>query len=191
MRLSELALGESSGYSLAGSFTPDLIRSKAWLLLELERIAPRVGTVYMLGSWYGNTSLYMQLQPGIQYRKVINVERDPDMLRQSARMLRHVGAGDVEHMQADANDLDYRQLGPDGVVINTSLTDMPGREWFDRIPRGTLVVMQARDQDPGEKFDSPQDILEKFPLDQVLYTGTLRLRDPETQYHRFMAIGRK
>ena len=31
-------LDESSGYSLAGSFTRDLIASKVWLLKELEKI---------------------------------------------------------------------------------------------------------------------------------------------------------
>lgn len=191
MKISELALGESSGYSLAGSFTRDLTASKVWLLEELERISPRVGTIYILGSWYGNLSLYMKLQPTLTHGKIINVERDRDMLAQSSRMLDHIGANGVEHMFQDANDLDYRQLGRDGVVINCSLTDMPGRAWFDNIPRGTLVALQARDHDPGAKFSSPQDILEKFPLDQVLYQGTLALEDPETKYHRFMVIGRK
>ena len=189
MKIRDLA--ESSGYSLSGSFTHDLTTSKVWLLQQLAKIAPRVGTVYILGSWYGNISLYMALMPMFQHGPVINVERDKNMLRQSERMLRHVGDRSTQHMLADANDLDYRRLGSDGVVINTSLTDMPGREWFDRIPAGTLVAMQARDHDPGHQFDSTQDILDKFPLDRVLYKGSLDLQDPETGYTRFMAIGRK
>lgn len=191
MRVAEVALSESSGYSLAGSFTPDLIRSKVWLLSELERIAPQVGTVYILGSWYGNLSLYMFLQPGIKHGPIINVDLNPQWLQQSQRMLKRIGARDVQHMQANANDLDYRQLGRDGVVINTSLTDMPGRDWFDHIPQGTLVALQARDHDPGARFDSPNAIVKKFPLSQVLYSGSLGLEDPETQYHRFMVIGRR
>ena len=184
-------LSESSGYSLAGSFTRDLTISKVWLLQELGNIAPRVGTVYCLGSWFGNTSLYMHLQPAFKHGKVINVDVNADMLRQSRRMLRHIGATNVEHMQADANELDYRQLGPDGVVINTSLTDMPGRGWFDNIPPGTLVALQARDHDPGQRFNDTDDILKRYPLSQVLYTGALDLTDPETDYTRFMVIGRK
>lgn len=182
---------ESSGYSLAGSFTHDLVVSKVWLLNELAKIAPTVGTVYILGSWYGNTSLYMNLLPLIRYNNIINVETNRQMLDQSRRMLKHIGADRVEHMFKDANDLDYRQLGNAGVVINTSLTDMDGTDWFRHIPDGTLVVMQARDHDPGNQFDSPADILRKFPLDLVLYTGTKELRDPETRYNRFMVIGRK
>lgn len=189
MKISDLA--ESSGYSLSGSFTRDLIKSKIWLLQELARIHPRVGTVYVLGSWYGNISLYMVLMPMLKHGKIINVERDPSMLKQSERMLHHVGDRSTQHMLADANDLDYRQLGSDGVVINTSLTDMPGRAWFDNIPDRTLVVMQARDHDRGQQFHGPQDIVDKFPLTRVLYQGSLDLQDPETSYTRFMVIGRK
>ena len=79
----------------------------------------------------------------------------------------------------------------DCAVVNTSLTDMDGTDWFRHIPDGTLVAMQARDHDPGYQFHSTRDILKKFPLDQVLYQGSLKLQDPETNYTRFMVIGRK
>ena len=51
--------------------------------------------------------------------------------------------------------------------------------------------MQARDQDPGQQFNSTQDIVNRFPLSQVLYHGKMKLRDPETEYTRYMVIGRK
>jgi nicotinamide mononucleotide adenylyltransferase len=185
-------VNESSGPSLQGSFTPDLTRSKVWLLKELANIVPTVDTVYILGSWYGNLALYMHLQPTVEYNKIINVEIDSERLNQSQRMLDHVGADRVSYMLKDANKLDYQQLGPPtGVVINTSLTNMADDQWFERIPTGTLVVMQARDQDPGEQYHSPQDIVDRFPMSQVYYTGTLELQDPETAYQRFMVIGRK
>jgi hypothetical protein len=184
-------VNESSGPSLQGSFTSDLTTSKVWLLKELAQIAPEVDTVYVLGSWYGNLALYMHLQPTVAYDQIINVEIDPERLSQSQRMLDHVGADRVSYMLKDANELDYRQLGNNGVVINTSLTNIDGDQWFDNIPTGTIVVMQARDQDPGEQYHSTQSILDKFPLDQVYYTGTLDLQDPETRYQRFMVIGRK
>ena len=154
---------ESSGYSLAGSFTHDLTKSKVWLIRELEKIITDPSCVYVLGSWFGNLALYMRLQPGIDAGKIINVETDPVMLDRSRKILDLVGADNIQHMLADANQLDYRQLGDSGVVINTSLTDMPGRAWFEHIPAGTLVVMQARDHDPGQQYHSTQDILDRFP----------------------------
>ena len=190
MRIQDL-INESSGYSLAGSFTPDLTKSKVWLLTELAKIAPQLSTMYVLGSWYGNLALYNTLQPTVGVDKIINVETDPEMLAQSQRMLNRVGADNVEHMLKDANELDYRQVGRGGVVINTSLTDMPGTKWFERIPPGTMVAMQARDQDPGEQYHSVQDIVDRFPLSRVLYQGTMKLQDPETEYHRYMVVGIK
>lgn len=185
------ALDESSGYSLEGSFTPDLVFSKLWLIRELANIAKQVDTVYALGSWYGNLALLLDRDPKLQVRKVINVETDPKFLKGSKELLGKHGVDNVEYMLKDANDLDYRQLGRRGVVVNTSLTDMPGTAWFENIPQGTLVAMQARDNDPGEQFDSPADIEQKFPLSQVLYSGSLDLEDPETPYTRFMVIGIK
>ena len=184
-------LDESSGYSLAGSFTRDLTASKVWLLTELERIQTNYSTIYMLGSWYGNLALYMTLEGRIQADKIVLVEKDKKFLSTSKKLLDLAGARNVEYMLEDSNKLDYRQLGESGVVINTSLTDMQGRSWFLNIPNGTLVVMQARDHDPNRSFSSTQDIVDRFPLSQVLYHGRMQLRDPETEYTRYMVIGTK
>ena len=53
------ALDESSGYSLEGSFTRDLVFSKYWLMRELAKIQRRASTMYILGSWYGNLALFL------------------------------------------------------------------------------------------------------------------------------------
>jgi hypothetical protein len=187
----QLNLDESSGYSLAGSFTRDLTASKVWLLNELERIQRDFSTVYILGSWYGNLALYMKLQPRITVDKIVLVEKNKEFLSTSKKILDRVGARNVEYMLKDSNKLDDRQLGDAGVVINTSLTDMPGRAWFLNIPAGTLVVLQGRDHDPGQEYHSTQEIADRFPLNQVLYHGRMQLRDPETEYTRYMVIGRK
>jgi len=186
-----LPVNESSGYSLKGSFTPDLIKSKVWLLTELARIAPSVGTIYVLGSWYGNLGVLLALDPVLEYRQLINVETDKQFLHASQRIHNHLGLDNTKYMLADANDLDYRQLDPDGVVINTSLTDMEGQAWFDRIPEGTLVVLQSRDHDPGNAAYSTQDIIDRYPLSEIIYDGRLNLEDPETEYTRYMVIGVK
>jgi hypothetical protein len=185
------SLDESSGSGLDGSFTRDLVFSKFWLMRELARIQPHVSTMYVLGSWYGNLAMFLNRYPRVRVDHIINVETDQERLDTSARMLTQAGADNVEHMLKDANSLDYRQLGRDGVVVNTSLIDIKGTDWFKNIPSGTLVAMQARDQVDNEQFAGPADIEQMFPLDQVLYSGSLDLEDPETEYTRFMIIGRK
>ena len=189
--ITEQPVVESSGYSLAGSFTRDLTASKVWLLKELERIQREFSTIYILGSWFGNLSLYLTLESRIHADLIVNVEKNQQMLDTSVELLQLAHGDNVEPMFADANTLDYRQLGDQGCVINCSLTDMPGRAWFLNIPNGTLVVMQGRDHDPNRNFGSTQDIIDRFPLSQVLYHGSMKLRDPETEYTRYMVIGRK
>ena len=184
-------LDESSGYSLAGSFTRDLTASKIWLLSKLEKIQTNDSTLYMLGSWYGNLALYMTLEGRIQADKIVLVEKDKKFLSTSKKLLDLSGARNVEYMLEDSNKLDYRQLGDAGGVINTSLTDMQGRAWFLNIPAGTLVVLQGRDHDPGQEYHNTQEIVDRFPLSEVLYHGRMQLRDPETEYTRYMVIGRK
>jgi hypothetical protein len=184
-------LDESSGSGLDGSFTRDLVFSKFWLMRELVQIQPHVSTMYVLGSWYGNLALYLNRYPQVQVDRIINVETDQERLDTGARILDQAGADNVDHMLKDANELDYRQLGRDGAVVNASLIDIKGTDWFKNIPAGTLVVMQARDQVDNEQFAGPEDIEQKFPLDQVLYSGSLDLEDPETEYTRFMIIGIK
>ena len=184
-------LEESSGSSLEGSFTPDLVFSKLWLIRELAKIFPDVSTMYVLGSWYGNLALLLHRYPQVQVDRVINVETNPEFLKGSQNILNPADVGNVEYMLKDANDLDYRKLGRNGVVVNTSLNDIKGTDWFENIPEGTLVAMQARDQVDNEQFAGPEDIEQKFPLGQVLYSGSLDLEDPETEYTRFMIIGIK
>ena len=184
-------LDESSGYTLAGSFTRDLIASKVWLLEQLAQIQQHYTTMYILGSWYGNLAVFMTLQPTIVVDRIINVETNAEMLDTSQRILDRVSADNVKYMLADANKLDYRQLGRAGAVVNTSLTEMPEQDWFKHIPAGTIVAMQARDQDPGVEYHSTSDIQRRYPLSQVLYQGSMMLQDPETEYTRYMTIGVK
>lgn len=192
MKIQELAsLEESSGYSLEGSFTPDLVFSKYWLMQELNDIQSHISVMYILGAWYCNLALYLHRYQHPKVDHIINVETNRDFLKTGQDILSAAGADNIEYMLKDANDLDYRQLNAQGAVVNTSLTDMPGQQWFDRIPAGTLVALQGRDHDPNRNFRSVQDITERFPLSQVLYTGGLKLKDPQTVYTRYMAIGIK
>jgi hypothetical protein len=51
--------------------------------------------------------------------------------------------------------------------------------------------MQSRDHDPGNAAHSTQDIIDRYSLSKIIYTGELKLQDPETEYTRYMVIGIK
>lgn len=191
-------LSESSGYSLAGSYTPDLVFSKLWLARELRNILQQqdidqIPVAYILGSWYSNLSTILRkTQTPIDL--VIDVEKNSQWLDQGRKIQRSMGIDNVEYVKSDANKIDYDQLQQPGLVINTSTTDIPDHGWFDNIPSGTLVVLQGRDHVlPGAEhsYSSPDDLLELYPLETVLYQGTMDLEDPETAYTRSMVIGIK
>jgi hypothetical protein len=186
---------ESSGHSLEGSYTPDLVFSKLWLAQELKSILEQydvesIPVAYVLGSWYSNLSTILR-RTGVPIDKIIDVERRGEWLRIGQQLQQGMHIQGVEHMKADANDIDYRQLEQPGLVINTSTNDIPNHGWFDHIPDGTLVIMQGRDAVEQNAYQSPEQLLEQYPLETVLYSGTWDLEDPETAYQRSMVIGVK
>jgi hypothetical protein len=200
MILNELyaPLEESSGYSLAGSYTTDLILSKIWLARELQQVMRKQGidsvpVAYVLGSWYSNLSTILR-KANTPIERIIDVEKNAKWLRQGKQMQQSMNIDGVDHMRADANQIDYRQLQDPGLVINTSTTDIPDHGWFDNIPSGTLVVLQGRDNvqaSSEHNFGSPDQLLELFPLEKVLFKDKIKLEDPETDYIRSMVIGIK
>jgi|LakMenEpi03Aug12_release.lakeMendotaPanAssembly.Ray.scaffolds.fasta_scaffold184695_3 hypothetical protein len=201
MRLQELdqhTLAESSGYSLAGSYTPDLVYSKLWLAQELERCLEQQGiesvpVAYVLGSWYGNMSTILR-KAGMPIEQLIDVEKNQGWLATGRKIQRGLGINNIQSMQADANKIHYQKLQDPGVIINASTNDIADQGWFDHIPAGTIVALQGRDavsKGAEHIYHSPEDLLELYPLEKVLYQGSMQLRDPETEYTRHMVIGIK
>ena len=187
---------ESSGPTLAGSYTPDLVFSKLWLARELKSVLQQQGidsvpVAYILGSWYSNLSTILR-RTGVPIDKIVDVERRGEWLRTGQQLQQDMNISGVQYMQADANEIDYRQLQTPGLVINTSTNDIADHGWFDHVPSGTMVVMQGRDSVPAgaeHTYNSPEDLLQAYPLESVLYSGTWELEDPETEYQRSMVIG--
>lgn len=189
-------LFESSGPSLEGSYTPDLVFSKLWLARELKSVLQQQGidsvpVAYILGSWYSNLSTILR-RTGVPIEKIVDVEQRGEWLEIGQKLQQGMNISGVEHMQADANEIDYRQLQQPGIVINTSTNDIADHGWFDHIPAGTVVVLQGRDAVPSgaeHTYQTPEELLEMYPLESVLYSGTWDLTDPETAYQRSMVIG--
>jgi hypothetical protein len=183
-------LDEASPNTLEGSFTEDLKVSKVWLLHKIKTILKdanidHLNTIYILGSWYSNVSLYL-LNSGISFDKAINVDIDKTVLDIGKRLIDNVGGSDkVEHMNKDANTLDYRQLKEPSLVINTSANDIEGTKWLDNVPSGTLVAIQDRQQGSLSDFD------ELYPLGKTFFLSEMELNDPKEKYTRYMKIGVK
>jgi hypothetical protein len=189
-----MKLHEASPDTLIGSFTPDLIMSKLWLISEVSRINRNFDTIYILGSWYGNLSILLLKQHAITFEHIANVDMRQDKLETGLRLAQQLG---IDHkiipMVKDANTLSYSMLAQPGLVINTSAGNMQNSGWFANIPSGTMVAIQGRDPDPGAvyEFSSADELGDQFFMRKKLYRGGWQLTDPETSYTRYMIIGIK
>lgn len=183
---------EGSPDTLAGSYTPDLVFSKQWLCAALNILCAQqsLGTVCALGSWYGNIGVYLQ-QCDVNFDHLVLVELDAEKLEHGPRLMPDLwDQGRLSLCHCDAGELDYKDL-EHLTVINTSSNEM-SPQWLDRVPRGTLVVIQGRNNTQSEVPTPTATLTEfdqQFELDRTLYVAAQDLRDPEVSYTRFMKIG--
>ena len=192
MRSQEIT--ESSQLTVRGSMTPDLVLSKLWLWDQLSSNLQRSGVcevpaVLVLGSWTGTMGIILASQ-GFPARRIINIDRDPHWIAHSQQLAHRMGCGSVvEHCVGDVNDLEYHI--PGAVIINTSTHDIDQRDWFDRIPPGSVVALQGRNAtESAHSWDSLRHFVYDFPLRETWYRDQLNLCDPGTEYRRYMLIGR-
>jgi hypothetical protein len=79
-------------------------------------------------------------------------------------------------------------------VVNTSTEHFDSRDWFDRIPNGTLCLFQGNDLDIKDHTQRPTD-LDHFktlwPVKQELFAGSMYFDFKEESYTRYMTIGLK
>jgi hypothetical protein len=181
---------EASPNTLEGSFTPDLVESKTWLAEMLAKglKGKNAGTIYVLGSWYGNMGIFLQ-QAGVQFDKLVLVEPDEEALMRSKDLLQQIGdEGKLILIHQKAEDAVYEKPG---VVINTSCNET-GPVFLTKLPDNMLCLLQARNNNENTLFPTEQmeDFIDYFPLEKVYYTGEKQLEDPEVNYVRFMKIGR-
>ena len=181
---------EASPNTLEGSFTPDLVESKTWLAEMLAKglKGKNAGTIYVLGSWYGNMGIFLQ-QAGVQFDKLVLVEPDEEALMRSKDLLQQIGdEGKLILIHQKAEDAVYEKPG---VVINTSCNET-GPVFLTKLPDNMLCLLQARNNNENTLFptEDEEDFIDYFPLEKVYYTGKKQLEDPEINYVRYMKIGR-
>lgn len=181
-------LDEESPNTLHGSFSKDLISSKKWLCKILKQIAgnQNLGKIYVLGSWYGNLALFIQ-KSGLIYDQIILIDLDKNVLDKSEKILnKFFNPKQLNFMHKDASKISYDQPG---IVINTSSNDM-NTDWYDNVPNGMRVVIQGRDKVSSlTKYIDIKDFSNMFPMNNIEYLGKKELRDPKTDYTRYMKIG--
>ena len=183
-------LEEASPNTLEGSFTPDLVESKTWLAEMLAKglKGKNAGTIYVLGSWYGNMGIFLQ-QAGVKFNKLVLIEPNEKWLMHSKELLDTLNdEGKLILIHQKAEDAVYEKPG---VVINTSCNET-GPVFLTKLPDNMLCLLQARDNVDTViiETNSLAEFKELFPLSKTYYSGEKQLTDPTTEYDRYMIIGR-
>lgn len=188
-------LFESSPENLVGSFSDDLVHSKAWLCKKLKQIQNKYNlpftTITVLGSWYGNLGLFLDKEK-IKFDNLLLLDLDENAIKISLNVLGNLDRYKILPLVRDANQHYYNEI-PNQCVINTSTNDMFNKGWFDRIPDGTVVALQARNklQSVPVVTDTMEDFDSLYPMQTVFVRDQHYLSDPEIDYFRFMKIGIK
>jgi hypothetical protein len=193
--------------ALIDAFSIGQLKSKKWLVSELESLDVDLGTIFICAGWYG-TLASLLFKSLVKFEKIRSFDIDPSCAAIADNINRpNVMDGwkfkastlDITKMQfptvhttfrADGSSLDLTEMP--NTIINTSCEHIENFEvWYDKIPSGTILVLQSNNfHEIPEHVNCSNDIDDfdkKLPMTKTLYLGDMYL----TKYTRFMKIGIK
>ena len=184
------------------------LKSKRWLVNELETANLELGTVFICAGWYA-TLAAMLFDSNVNVFKIRSFDIDETCSPIADSVNRPYVKADWKFKSStlDIHDLKYdyftfNTIKSDGssvqlndsanTVINTSCEHIHNfEEWYNKIPQGKLVVLQSNNFFEVEEHvncvENSLQFEEMTPLSKVYYTGEL----PLDKYTRFMRIGIK
>jgi hypothetical protein len=80
------------------------------------------------------------------------------------------------------------------LIINTSTEHFDSTEWFNRIPRGTRVILQGNNMPHDDHVihsETLEDFKKQFLLSDIMYEGAKKFQYPDWSFTRYMLIGVK
>lgn len=189
-------------------FSRGQLQSKIWLVNELKKINPDLGTVFLCAGWYA-TLATMIFESGVKVDKIRSFDID-DSTVEIAEIFNKPWFVDQWRFKAlvdDIMDINYTEHNwqywsksnnrmsriitdnPD-TIVNTSCEHIENfSEWYAKIPTGKLVILQSNNyydvQEHVNCVSSIQEFQETAPMSEYLFTGELSLE----KYTRFMLIG--
>jgi hypothetical protein len=192
-------------------FSIGQLESKEWLIRILKDIEItkklKLGTVYILCGWYGILSSLIFLT--FEAEKIRSFDID-DKCEKVADQINKTYSSDNWKFKAiteDINNIDFEKNSwqcwsnknqrlsypitdkPD-TIINTSC-EHTTTEWFKKIPKGKLVILQSSNFFSGSGHINSMTSLEEFkleyPLSELYFEGELDFE----KYTRYMIIGKK
>jgi hypothetical protein len=184
------------------------IQSKKWLIEHLENMNLDLGTIFVLGGWWGILPA-MIFESNLRFEKIRSFDSDPtcapiadkfnstylmDGWRFKASTLDMLTLDYLRSTfstrRADGSSVELCEIP--NTIINTSCEHLTNfSDWWRKIPNQKLLVLQSNNNFAAADHVNAVNSLEEFeasaPLNEVFFRGSLPLQG----YNRFMLIGRK
>jgi hypothetical protein len=185
------------------SFYHGLIKSKLWLSEELETAIHSSclsqSALHILGCWDNLLAFILLTRKPELYNTVHGYDIDPKAIETANRvcdMWKYESPKVYNHVQ-DVNDYDY-SIHTNSIFINCSIDQMDSNKWYDTVPDNSLVCIQTTNMtDPKfpwfikQTTTSLDELINKFNLSKLLYSGEKRMPYKESGFNRYMIIGYK
>lgn len=184
------------------------LKSKRWLVDELEKIDLPLGTIFLCAGWYA-TLASMLFASKCNVTKIRSFDIDDNCAtiaetvnRNDTKKEWRFKASTADIHNIEYTDYTYKTKRFDGTVceitdtaetvINTSCEHIIDFDkWYSKIPNQTIVVLQSNNYfEIDDHINCSKNILEfaeQTPMTDCLYSGVLEL----PKYTRFMRIGVK
>lgn len=191
-------------------FSRGQLSSKIWLIQELKRCKVDLGTVFLCAGWYA-TLATMLFESGMKIDKVRSFDIDKSTVDIAEVFNKpwfteewkfKALVQDIHEIDYDThtwqywsnknNRMSYPITDNPDTIINTSCEHINDfQDWYDKIPKGKLVVLQSNNFFEVDEHVNCVNNLAEFAdmsaMDKVLYQGELSLQ----KYTRYMRIGFK
>ena len=172
------------------------LESKAWLVNQLNNyIMPRSKqNIYIFGGWIGILANMLLHNDWVD--KVRSIDLDPwcEKIADDVNKIHEMNGWRFKAVTADMASYNYQSDIATDIVINTScehVSEVVYNEWFNKIPDGTLIVIQGNNFFECEEHIRCSASLSEFKL-QNRVTGDSWSGSLETDmYIRYMSIWRK
>lgn len=189
-------------------FSRGQLYSKLWLVQELKKLDLDLGIVFLCAGWYA-TLATMLFESGIKIDKIRSFDNDESCVRIAEIFNKPwiVDGWKFKAITEDIMNIDYNEhtyrvhrsnrtecmlTDVPNTVINTSCEHIKEfNKWYNKIPEGTLLILQSNNFDEVEEHVNCVRDAEKFsmqtPMNNCFFLGEL----PLDKYSRFMKIGIK
>jgi hypothetical protein len=198
------------GAHLNDAFSWGQLKSKRWLVSELEKLDLDLGIVFLSAGWYATLAAMMfDSKCKIEKIRSFDTDKSCESIADSINAHEFKNNWKFKAITENIHNINYsshtwscwskannRMSYPitdiPTTIINTSCEHIENfKSWYDKIPAGKLLVLQTNNYFEIEDHINCSSSLEEFatntPMTLVHYQGELQL----PKYTRYMRIGIK